>query len=220
MVLRVSLLNSLGIHVHKAALKGRLSCMRSDLLRASRLMVVRVAAGDFADEAVDAMDASGGGQEHEGALTGHDFNSPPLAKCNCFWADGTFPGGAVHPNQADTGFGAVGDDLVGNGGRGHEERGCDGGLDVLQASKATPAQHIGSVGIHRNNIVPATAEFFEERDAEIVGFAGDPDHRNSFLSQEVIDRFQRHSLSCHVPSRAGVIPEPAFMLDQEPTGRQ
>ena len=58
-------------------------------------MVVGVAAGDFADEAVEAMDASGGGQEHEGAFSGNYFHSVVLAKCDGFRANGAASGGAV-----------------------------------------------------------------------------------------------------------------------------
>jgi hypothetical protein len=71
----------------------------------------------------------------------------------------------------------------------------------LHASKAAVSEYVGSVGIHGHHVVTAAAEFLEERNTEIAGLPGDPDHRNAFLSQEVVDYFERDTLGGHAPSK-------------------
>src|SRR5450755_3646068 len=102
-------------------------------------MAVRIAAGDLADETVEAMDGSGCGKKHERALPGNDLDSVLVAECDCGRTDGAFATGTVHPDPTDAGFGTIGDDCVGHGRRGHQKRGVDRRLDVLQASEAASA---------------------------------------------------------------------------------
>jgi hypothetical protein len=72
-------------------------------------------------------------------------------------------------------------------------------LDVLQASEAAVSEDVRSVGIYRDHVIAAAAEFFEERDAEAAGLTGYPHHRNAFLGEEVVDYFER-DIAGHVPS--------------------
>src|SRR6266568_3651786 len=159
-----------------------------------------IAAGELAHETVQTMDSSGVGEKHIWTLTGHDFDPSLPTERDRVRANGAFAGGTIHPHAADAGFGTVGDDLVSDGRGCHEQGGIDGRLDVLQASETATPQDIGRVGIYRNHIVTAAAELFEERDAETFGFTGDSDHCNSFLGEEVVDRFQRQTWGGHVPS--------------------
>ena len=149
-----------------------------------------IAAGDLAEKTVEAVDASGRRQKHEGALSGDDLNAPVAAEGDRAGADRATAGGAVHPHSTDASGGTVANNRIGNGRRGHEERSIDRRLNVLQASEAVPTLHIGSVRIDRNDVVASAAEFFKELDAEAARFAGDPDHGNSLLSEEILNGFQ------------------------------
>jgi hypothetical protein len=161
---------------------------------------VGIAASDLADEAVKAMDGLGTGQEHVRTFSGHDLNPSLVAERDGFRANGAFAGGAVHPDATDSGLGTIGNYFFGHCGRGHQERSVDSWLDVLQASETSPSEHVGSVGIYGNHIVPTAAKLFKEGDADAAGFPRDPDHRYSFLSEEIVDCFERDSLGRHVPS--------------------
>jgi hypothetical protein len=61
------------------------------------------------------------------------------------------------------------------------------------------SEDVRSVGIYRDHVIAAAAEFFEERDAEAAGLTGYPHHRNAFLGEEVVDYFER-DIAGHVPS--------------------
>ena len=163
-----------------------------------------IAAGDLAEKTVEAVDASGRGQEHERALSGHDLNAPVAAEGDRPRTDGPTASGTVHPHPTDARFDTVANNRIGNGRRSHEERSIDLRVDVLQASEAVPALHIGGVRIYRNDIVAAAAELFKELDAEAAGFAGYPDRRNSLLSKEILNGLKGKTLNGQVvlPSRA------------------
>ena len=163
-----------------------------------------IAAGDLAEKTVEAVDASGRRQEHERALSGHNLNAPVAAEGDRPGTDGPTAGGAVHPHPTDPSFDTVADDRIGDGRRSHEERSIDRRVDVLQASEAVPTLYIGGVRIYRNDVVAAAAELFKELDAEASRFAGYPDRGNSLLSEEILNGFQRKTLSGQVvlPSRA------------------
>src|SRR5450631_4817621 len=154
-------------------------------------MAVRIAAGDLADETVEAMDGSGCGKKHKRALSGNDLDSVLVAECDRGRTDGAFATGTVHPDSTDAGFGTIGDDCVGHSRRGHQERGVDRWVDVLHASEAGPAEHIGSAGIDRNHVITAAAEFFEEHDAKVARFPRYADHGDPLLSEKVLNHIQK-----------------------------
>ncbi len=166
-------------------------------------VVARVAAGDFADKPVEAVNATGSGQKHERTLARNHFHPVVQAERDGFGTDGTVSGSAIHPDPRDPRCGTIQNDRVGYRGRSHQESGFDGGLDILQTSETAVALYIGNIGVYGNDIIATAAEFLEQQDAEAAGFPGDPDHRDSLLGQEVLDRFQRGILSGQGASARG-----------------
>lgn len=172
-----------------------------------------IAAGDLAEKTMEAVDASGRRQKHEGALSGHNLNASVVAEGDRTGAGRATAGGAVHPHPMDPSFDTVADDRISDDRRGHEERSIDRRLNVLQASEAVPTLYIRGVRIYRNDVVAAAAELFKELDAEASRFTRDPDHGNSLLSEEILNGFQRKTLSGQavLPSRAW--PAGAVIID-------
>ena len=71
-----------------------------------------IAAGEFADEAVEAMDSAGLWQEHQGAFAGNDGNAALAANLDGVFADGALTSAPVHPDTFYASFGAVVDNGV------------------------------------------------------------------------------------------------------------
>jgi len=152
--------------------------------------VLGIAAREFANEAVEAVESGTVRQKHEGALTGNDTDVTLAAELNRLRADGALSSRTMHPNARNASLGAVAHNLVRNLGRGHQERGLDGWLDILHASETAAFLEFRSVGIHGNHVIAAVREFLEHRDAETAGFAGDADQGDALLGEKVLDGFE------------------------------
>ena len=78
------------------------------------MRVLRVAAREFTDEAVEAMDAPALGQKHKRALPGDDANPALAAELDGLGTDCALPYTAMHPNARNAGLGTITHDGVRN----------------------------------------------------------------------------------------------------------
>jgi len=145
------------------------------------------AAGEFAKESVEAVDSAALGQEHVGAFTGNNTDAVLTAEFDGFRTDSTLTTATVHPDAVDSSFGAILNDRVGDLRGSHEQGGVDSRLDVLNACEAFAAEDSRQRGIHGNNVVTAVGELLKEKDAEIARVAGDPDDREAFLGEKIVN---------------------------------
>jgi hypothetical protein len=92
-----------------------------------------------------------------------------LAERDRFSTDSALARRPVHPNPPYARVGAVIHNRFGGLRRSHQQRGFDGRLNVLHASEASSSLYLRAVWIHRNNVIPAPAQFFEQLYTEIPG---------------------------------------------------
>lgn len=132
------------------------------------------------------------GEEHEGAFAGDDVDRVIAAEGNGGVGDGAAAGaGAVHPDAADAGLGAVGDGRVGRGGRRQEKHSFDRWLNVLHAREARPSVQRGGTGVDGDDVASAAEEFVEEVDTEMFGIAGDTNQGQASRCEEGLNGFKR-----------------------------
>ncbi|HYU46040.1 MAG TPA: hypothetical protein VEK84_07665 [Terriglobales bacterium] len=122
---------------------------------------------------------------------------PGTTRIPCSWQnamafglDGALARPPVHPHPPYARLGAIVHNGFGDFRGSHQQRCFDGRLDVLQASEASPPLHLRRVGIYGNHVIPMATEFFEQFYAEICRISRDPSHRDTFLSQEILNGFQ------------------------------
>src|SRR5215472_963045 len=125
---------------------------------ALRSGALRVSPDQFVDPSVDYVGAVVG-EEHVGALSGDDFDLMVAAEGEGGFCDGASGAGAVEPDAAHAGLGAVGDGGSGGGGGRHQERGFDGRLDVGDAGVTVASVDLGGVGVDGEDVVSAAEEF-------------------------------------------------------------
>ena len=159
-----------------------------------------ISACDLPDESVETMSASCIRPKHERTLARDHLNPVFLAELDCPRADRSFSSRPIHPNSTYPCLGAIAHHRIGHFRGGHQKGRVDWRLDVLYATEAAPSLNLGRAGIHGNNVIAAPTHFFKQSDAEALGLAGEPNHRNPFLRQEHLDRLQRYILSGHFSS--------------------
>jgi hypothetical protein len=59
-------------------------------------------------------------------------------------------------------------------------------------------ERLMNIGVNRNNVVPSATEFFKDQGTVTSALPRDSDHRNAFLSEEILDSCQRRALSWHL----------------------
>jgi hypothetical protein len=84
------------------------------LLPGQRVSMLRVAAGDFADKAVQSMNGPALGEKHERALPRDHANPSLAAELNGLRADCALSSRPMHPNARNTSLGTITHDRVRN----------------------------------------------------------------------------------------------------------
>src|SRR6478752_6573649 len=123
--------------------------------------MLRISPGNFAEEAMQAVNSLRTRKEHEWALARYHLHPFRSAELNRFHADGALAGSPVHPHLLDTSDVAVLNDSLRDCGRGHQERGFYRRLNVLHSSVAMSAVYARSSRVYRNNVVAPAAEFLK-----------------------------------------------------------
>lgn len=94
-------------------------------------------------------------EKHEWTLTGNYFNALGLAESDGFGTDGACTNAPVHPDEADAGPSAVGDDRIGNLWSCGQECGLHWRSHLLHMGETGTAQNIWSMRIYGNDVIAA-----------------------------------------------------------------
>src|SRR6516164_4440623 len=111
-----------------------------------------------------------------------------LAKLNRLWADRSFAAGAVHPDPRNVGLVALLNDLVGDGGTGHEERGVHRRSDVADPGETWGLVGGCQVGIDGDRVIAVLAQAAKQAAGEIFRIVGNAGNSNALLREEIANR--------------------------------
>ena len=126
------------------------------------MALAREAPAEALEEAVDAVEPAGAGEEHERALPVHDLDPPLAAERDGLRAHRPRPAAAVHPDPLHAGLGALADHLVGRRRWRHQQGRLGRGLDLAHAARGRAALHLAARGVHRDGVVAALDEGAED----------------------------------------------------------
>ena len=110
------------------------------------MALARERGAEAPEEAVDAVEPAGVGEEHERALAVHDLDPPLAAEGDGLGAHRPLARPAVHPDAPDARGGAVADRLERRRGRRDQEGPLDGRIHLADGAGARPALRLPPFG--------------------------------------------------------------------------